>query len=166
AEAKLPDDKIVRIKPSEYTPSPNCPKMPANIVKYLEDMNCLLPQPSYKKDSRAGAFQIQFANPGQNDWAVLCSRGGVSSILVFWHSLTTNVSEFAKYPDKDFVDAAGFFRAIGKTARKPSNKYNINTYGDIFPELNLWGIDEQKPNRKQIIYYIYKNQLVVLENED
>lgn len=157
------EDNVVRIKPSEYTPSPNCPTMPENIVKYLEEMNCLLPQPSYKKDSRGGAFQIQFAAPGQNDWAVLCSRNGSSSILIFWKSSTEKVSEFAKYPDKDFIGAGGYFRRMGKSTEKSLTENNVRLYGNIIPELNLWGIDEVTPKRKRIIYYMYKNQLVEME---
>jgi hypothetical protein len=33
---------------------------------------------------------MDFARPGQTDWAVLCSVGRVSSVLVFWTGSETN----------------------------------------------------------------------------
>ena len=43
----------------------------------------------------------EFAKPGQIDWAVLCSIGRVSSILVFWSGSETNPAEIEKTKDMD-----------------------------------------------------------------
>ncbi len=159
----LPEKKIKTIKPSEFKPSASCPKMPLHIVEYLEKSGCLIPQADYKKNNH-NAFQIQFSKAGQNDWAVLCSKNGFSSIWIFWNSSIHNVSQFANYRDKDFVDANGYFRGIGKDTFKPLTKENLKRYGEIIPQINTWGIDEQISNRKGVIYYIYQKQLVVLES--
>ena len=43
----------------------------------------------------------EFAKPGQMDWAVLCSVGRVSSILVFWNGSETNPANITKMKDID-----------------------------------------------------------------
>ena len=157
-------NEIRTVKPSEFKFSDTCPKMPSNIVDYLEENKCLIPQSSIvKKDHNA--FQIQFGRRGQKDWAVLCSKDGYSSIWIFWNSSTTNVSQFAKYSDNAFGNGNSFFRAIGKDTTKPLTEQNVRQYGEIIPFINTWGIDEQTPEGNFVIYYIYQKQLVVLQSD-
>ncbi len=118
------EKKVKTIKPSKLKTSANCPKMPLHIVEYLEKSECLIPQADYIENTH-NAFQIQFGKAGQNDWAVLCSKNGFSSVWIFLNDSTHNVSQFANYPDKDFVDANGYFRAIGKTTSKTLTDENL-----------------------------------------
>lgn len=159
----LLENKIITIKPSEFKPSANCPKMPLHIVEFLEKSDCLIPQSDYIKNTH-NAFQIQFAKTGQNDWAVLCSKNGFSSIWMFWNSSIRNVSQFASYSDKDFINANGYFRVIGKDTSKPSNEENLKLYRNIIPQIDTWGIDEQTADGAGVIYYLYQNQLIELKS--
>lgn len=158
------EKRIKYIKPSEIEPSANCPKMPLHIVEYLEKSGCLIPQSDYIKNTHGG-FQIPFGNKEQNDWAVLCSKNGFSSIWIFWNGSTSRISQFANYPDTAFINSGGYFRVIGKDTTKPQTKENLRLYGEIIPQINTWGIDELTPDREHVIYYIYQNQLVILESD-
>jgi hypothetical protein len=154
---------IRRIKPSELVSSPNCPKMPKNISDYLESIGCEIPIPSFAQNQNsANAFQISFLNERQNDWAVLCSRNDYSSILIFWRSSTKKIFEFAKYRDKDFVDGTGYFRSIGKDIISKNEK-SRNVNGDIIFELKGWGIDEDLPNRKAVVYHFHESQILTFD---
>ncbi len=170
SKTQVANHNITELKPSEFTPSAKCPKMPKQIVSYLEQLNCTIPQ-SYFIKNHHNAFQGEFTRRGQYDWAVLCSRNNTSSILMFWNSQTKNVSEFAKFPNKDFRRAIdghggyGYTRTIGKDMLKNLSKTDDKLYGDVFAKIDYWGIDERTPDRKYVIYYIYNNQLLVLEND-
>ena len=72
------DQKIVRLSPSAF------PELPANLVKELERRGCTIPQEAFTK-RRHNVVRAEFAQPGQTDWAVLCSVNRVSSILVFFN---------------------------------------------------------------------------------
>ena len=161
---------IVRLKPSEFKSLEYLPKMPKHIASYLEQQNCTIPQ-SYSIKNHHNAFQGEFVKKGQSDWAVLCSRNNTSSILLFWKGSIKNVSQFASYPDESFMKAVdpfgkvGFFRVIGKDTKKKLSKTDEILFGDILPKFDNWGIDEQLPDGKYVIYYIYKHQFVVLDND-
>ncbi len=69
--------EIERLEPAEFT------DIPIKIIKELEQRNCTIPQPDHSGGHR-NVIQGKFVKPKQRDWAILCSRNGVSSILVFW----------------------------------------------------------------------------------
>ena len=160
----LDRDNIKTIKPSEFQPSVNCPTMPLAVVNYLEKFDCLIPQTYFIKNHH-NAFQIQFGGTAQNDWVVLCSKKGYSSVFIFWNGSTRNVSQFAEYLNEKFTNSGGYFRVIGKSTSKPLTSSNLKLYGEIIPQINTWGIDELTPKDGRLIYYLYRNQLVVLESD-
>src|SRR5262245_19367267 len=56
--------------------------LPAGIKQELDKMGCRIPQ-AYEAQPN-NAVQGEFARKGQKDWAVLCSKGGSSKLLIFW----------------------------------------------------------------------------------
>jgi hypothetical protein len=75
------DDGIKRLPPSAFK------DLPALIVRQLTARGCTIPQVV----SDTGAYPVpnnvihgEFATKGQTDWAVLCSKSGKSTLLVFW----------------------------------------------------------------------------------
>jgi hypothetical protein len=62
-------------------------------------------------DGRHNVIKGEFSKPGQTDWAVLCSVGRVSSVLVFWNGSETNPAEIAKRNDVDRLQGWGATRS-------------------------------------------------------
>src|SRR5437763_6378927 len=111
---QLADANIKRLPPSAFA------NLPKNIVKYLHARRCTIPQlwAGWHEKSPHNVIRGQFRKRGQYDWAVLCSRNRVSSILVFWNSSTRRSAEINKIMDEGFLQVVegdaeiGFSRSI------------------------------------------------------
>src|SRR5689334_3061962 len=69
------DSATVRLAPSSF------PQLPEGIRKDLERRTCTIPQ-TYLKYGPHNVVRGPFTAKGRDDWAVLCSVGRVSRILV------------------------------------------------------------------------------------
>ena len=72
--------QIPRLPPAAF------PELPPALLAELETRGCLIPQiepydPARWQDN---VISGHLKRPGQTDWAVLCSIGQVSQLLVFW----------------------------------------------------------------------------------
>jgi hypothetical protein len=158
----LPDYKH---NPSEYR------HLPKNIINYLETNRCLIPE-STTSDKTIGGFRGEFQKPGQTDWVVLCSRGQVSSILIFWKGSTDKVSEIAKSLEKDFIRpidnsaGLGYFRTIGLDEVKDMVEENRALFGGENPLIDHFGIDEQTADGREVVYYLHKGRWLTLKRPE
>ena len=148
-------------KPSEFR------SLPKNIVNYLEKNKYTIPK-SVNSDQSIGGFRGEFAERGQEDWVVLASRDGSSSILIFWRGSTNNISEIAKTPDKNFIRAISkdnlvYFRTIGLDGVEDMVKANQELFGEKNPEIDHFGIDEATADGIEIVYYFYKGRWLILK---
>jgi hypothetical protein len=80
----------------------------------------------------------EFANKGQTDWAVLCSKEGKSSILVFWGKPTACASEFASSDDDGFLqggrnDQMVYSRGIRAVSEKDLSGFADPDLGQMKP---------------------------------
>lgn len=82
----------------ERLPPTSFPQLPRNIVRRLQARSCTIPQTDLEPRPN-NVISGKFARKGKTGWAVLCSKGGVSSILVFWDRATESPAELAKYSD-------------------------------------------------------------------
>ena len=94
------DRQVVRFNPTAF------PDLPENLEAARQRRGCTIPQVPMI-DGRHNVIRGEFLKPGQTDWAVLCSVGRVSSILVFW-----NGSETRRRPD-----SLGFVKAWQEPVR-------------------------------------------------
>ncbi|MFT4112831.1 hypothetical protein [Silvibacterium sp.] len=61
------------------------PQLPPAVVKTLEQRECMVPQ-TYEARQPENVIQGSFEKQGSSDWAVLCSAGGNTTLLVFFGS--------------------------------------------------------------------------------
>jgi len=80
------DRQVRRPPPSAFT------QLPKNLIGGLQRRGCTIPQVPLIEGLQ-NAIKGELARPGQTDWAVLCSIGRVSSILVFWNGSEMNPAE-------------------------------------------------------------------------
>src|SRR5689334_20231186 len=57
--------------------------LPESFRKILEQRGCAIPQAFQEPQKPNNVIRGEFAQTGQRDWAVLCSKGESSSIVVF-----------------------------------------------------------------------------------
>jgi hypothetical protein len=54
-------------------------------------------------DKPTNIIRGEFARHGQEDWAVLCSKGGSSTIVIFWGKTTTCPASLARLEDAHYL---------------------------------------------------------------
>ena len=90
----IAERKIVRLAPNKFA------ELPKNIILALETRGCTVPQ-SYFYTQPNNVIYGEFEKKGQKDWAILCSKNSVSSILIFWNGSDKKIDEINVAPDKD-----------------------------------------------------------------
>ena len=160
------------IKASQITclPPTAFPELPQNLIRELQAQQCTVPQ-TYGNPRPHNVIQGEFARKGRTDWAVLCSKSGVSSILVFWRGSAKNASEIAKSPDKDWLQGIdngkiGYSRAISAVGRR----YIIEHYkaygGPTPPPIHHEGINDAFVEKTSIVHYYFGGKWLKLQGAD
>ena len=159
------DQATVRLSPAVFS------TLPKNIISYLQSKRCTIPQAFIGEESH-NVIRGEFLKSKQFDWAVLCSRNRVSSILIFWNGSTKSVSKIASSEDKGFLQTIdgngniGFSRSIGVVGRA----YIMNHYrwygGRRPSKITHQGIDDGFVEKASSVYYLYRKRWLTLQCAD
>src|SRR5262245_41171779 len=153
-----------RLPPSAFR------QLPLEIAVSLERRACVIPQ-YWNNRPPHNVIKGEFMRKGQMDWAVLCSRNGSSSILVFWNGSLQSVSEIAKGPDRHYVGTIAahepvYYRAI----RSASSAYILDHYrayeGPRPAVITHQGIEDGDMEKGSIIHYRYRGKWLELPGAD
>src|SRR5262252_6042430 len=98
--------RIIKLSPRKFA------NLPAPIIRVLEARKFLIPQADFKTKEKINVISGSFRTAGQKDWAVMCSRNGISSILVFWNGSPASVAEVAR------MNETGCWRALEVVGRQ------------------------------------------------
>lgn len=159
--------EIKRLKPNQFT------ELPQKVIKELESIGCTIPQ-VYYLERRWNVIHGEFAKKGQKDWAVLCSRNGVSSVLVFWGGQVGEgdcPNEIASAEDKAFLQVIGngqigFSRAISAVSKRFIESAHKAFGGLEPPPIDHEGIDDEFMDKASVVYYCYKGKWLQLQGSD
>ncbi|SRR6266478_7673090 len=162
---EVADSATERLSPTSFR------QLPENIAQHLQERGCTVPQ-SFVGSGPHNVISGQFAKNGQTDWAVLCSKDKVSSILVFWRGSTKSVSEIAKAPDKDFLqvidvgEKIGFSRVIEAVVGDYITDH-YNAYGGPKPPpIDHQGINDAFVEKASVVRYYYRGKWLELQGAD
>ncbi len=159
------DSATLRLPPAAF------PRLPKKVVRHLQRRGCTIPQ-TYLSDEPHNVIGGEFARRGQNDWAVLCSRNGESSILVFWRGSTKSVAEIAKAPDRRFLQTVngggkiGFSRMIEAVGRDYIIKHHEAYGGAQPPPVSHQGINDAYVEKASVVRYFYRSRWLELQGAD
>lgn len=162
---QLADQMTVRLAPSEFR------QLPENIVRALQARWCTIPQ-SFIIAKPHNVISGEFSKRGQTDWAILCSRAGVSSILVFWGGSDTSVAEISRAPDRDYlqvIDGAGrigFSRVLNGVDRKYILDHYQNYGRPKPPPIKHQGINDAFAEKASVVHYFYRGHWIELQGAD
>lgn len=158
------DGQVVRLNPKAF------PELPENLAAALRRRGCRIPQVPMI-EGRHNVIKGEFLKPGQTDWAVLCSGGGVSSILVFWNGSEANPTEIAKAKDIDRLqswvgDKMVFSREIDSVGRKYIMEH-YRAYGGVKPPaIDHQGINDIFYGKASEVLYFYRGRWLHLTGAD
>jgi len=99
ADWEKADLAVRRLEPSAIKGLPDW------LVSDLRRRQCLIPQ-SFAAGEPHNAISGRFNDGDVADWAVLCSRNRVSTVLVFWDGSAANVAEVQPQPDNHYLQGA------------------------------------------------------------
>lgn len=158
------DAATVRLPPSAF------PRLPRPVARSLARRGCTIPQ-AFHESSPHNVISGEFARRGQTDWAVLCSRGRASSILIFWRGSPNSVSEIAKAADAGFLQDVGggrigFSRAIGVADRKRILACYREYGGRRPPPITHHGIDDAYVEKASSVHYFRRGRWLELQGAD
>lgn len=155
---------IVRLPPTAF------PALPAAVIRELQRRRCTIPQETFSKTPN-NVIAGQFARPGQQDWAVLCSTGGASSILVFWKGSARNPAELARMEDKTFLQGLaggkiGFSRGLSAIGSDFILEHYRAYGGPKPPPMDHQGIDDAFLEKASVVQYFFKGGWLQLTGSD
>jgi hypothetical protein len=158
------DRQIARLNPTAF------PELPRNVVAALQRLGCTIPQVPMI-DGRHNVIKGEFSKPGQTDWAVLCSVGRVSSVLVFWNGSETNPAEIAGRNDVDRLQGWGGDKIIYSSAITPVGRgYILEHYkaygGEKPPAIDHEGINDLFYGKASEVLYFYRGKWLHLTGAD
>ena len=160
----LAERRIVRLPPREF------PELPGTVTLELERRGCRVPQEAFTKTPH-NVVRGEFVKPGQTDWAVLCSRGGASTILVFWNGSGTAPAEIAKAEDRNYLQGItpsqiGFSRGIRAVGREFIMRHYQAYGGPAPPTVEHQGIDDAFIEKASVTHYFHNGKWLQLTGAD
>jgi hypothetical protein len=158
------EKEIQRLPPNAF------PQLPVAVISELNRRRCNVPQ-AYGHPDPHNVIKGSFVGKGQIDWAVLCSQGGESSILVFRDGSGEIVSQLEKRPDKIYLQALGegrigYSRMIGSVEGEVAVRYQEAFGGPKPPPFDHQVIEDSFLEKASIILYYYRGTWLRLTGAD
>lgn len=158
------DAATVRLKPDAF------PDLPVALQAELRQRGCTIPQ-AFTGGRPHNVISGRFISAMQRDWAVLCSRQRVSSILVFRGGVPTAVTELARRADADFLQVTGsgtlgYSRMLGVATPAYIGTHHERYGGATPPPLDHDGIDDIFVEKASVVWYQYHGRWLQLTGAD
>jgi hypothetical protein len=148
----------------------NYPELPSSVAAVLQSRHCTIPQPN-QDGPGSNVIQGKFFGKGQKGWAVLCSSGGKSSILVFRNNNDSSPDEIAESPDNQFLidtwqGGTAYSREISAADQKFIRRHYRAYGGPKPPPIDHNGIDDAFLEKASITWYWHNAKWVQLQGAD
>src|SRR5262245_46603073 len=146
-------------------------QLPAAVTEGLVARKCLIPQ-IWGEKTPHNVIRGSFTGSKQNEWAVLCSRSGTSSILVFRADSARLVAEIAAAKHEDYqqdVDGRGtlgYSRAISAVGKDYIFEHYKAYGGPEPPPITHQGISDAYVGKASVVRYFYRGKWLQLQGAD
>lgn len=144
--------------------------LPAAVVESLEARKCLIPQYHHDKTPH-NVIRGSFTGAKQKEWAVLCSRRGSSSILIFQADTVKLVAKIADAEDDNYlqadVDGKLYFSRVISAVGKDYILEHYKAYGGPEPPpIRRHGIDDAFAEKGSVVRYFHRRKWLELQGSD
>jgi hypothetical protein len=159
------DRRTTRLAPAAFV------DLPAPVRTELEARGCTIPQP-FAGNGSQNVVKGRFTSAKQMDWAVLCSRQGTSSILVFRGGAASTVAEIAAQADVNSLQTIDGSGTIGysRTITVATSRFIQDQHkaygGPKPPPLDHEGISDVFIEKGSIVWYWYRNAWLMLQGSN
>jgi hypothetical protein len=172
------DSSIRKLQPADVA------GLPAEFIEKLNARGCTIPQfgevgrvgstaggPATAGESANDITNVihgEFARRGQEDWAVLCSKGGSSTIVIYWGKATACPASLARLEDAHYLK-----RGIDKKMRY-SRSIRALGGGDLgdragtagLKPMSHQGIDDRFVGKSSALFYCSEGKWKIFPAKD
>ena len=147
------------------------PELPSGVGAVLQSRHCTIPQPNKDGPAR-NVIKGEFFRKEQKGWAVLCSSGGKSSILVFRNNNDSSPDEIAESPDHQFLinntwqGGTVYSREISAVDQEFILRHYRAYSGPKPPPIDHNGIDDAFLEKASITWYWHNGNWAQLQGAD
>jgi hypothetical protein len=136
-------------------------QLPPIVQETLVAEGCGIPESGGSHLPSSNVIQGQFAASGQNDWAVLCTKRGRTSIRVFWGGPASCPAQLQGRPNENEINLDGsdgpyFDRTISSASppriREAHGRYGAELYGKLPERLTHDGIEDGSEKGSAIFF--------------
>lgn len=161
--ARLPNgsEVLYRIR---LLPLASFPALPAVIAAQLQQRECMVPQ-TYAARGPENVARGAFEKKGSDDWAVLCSANGVTSLYVFFHSNAGAPVLLRQQRDAEWLGAetvGAYGSAWGIAPRSPS-QIRSSHLGQPDEVIDHDGIEDDFVEHSSSVHYFEGNAWKTLQ---
>jgi hypothetical protein len=179
---QLYERMLARLPFMRRLPPSSFPELPIPVARELERRGCTIPQTP--RPQPHNVIHGEFARPGQQDWALLCSTrdprdtgaygGYTTRLLVFWNGSPENPAVFESFPDGKFMqgsETALFSVRLLAVATRDYILDHDRAYGQekgvILPSpLDHQGVEDIFDGKASTIQYFFQNKWLQLSGAD
>ncbi|MBX3266904.1 MAG: hypothetical protein KF831_09385 [Acidobacteria bacterium] len=146
---------VVRLAPASFK------ELPLLVVADLEARQCTIPQTFTKREPH-NVVSGSFIKRGEVDWAILCSRNGVSTILVYPSGRVQSVHELGTGSDDGYLQVIDGEGTIGFSRKidRASIDYVKRRLPPSVPTTSIDkdGIEDIFVEKASVIRYLYRGE--------
>lgn len=157
-KAGISDFKTKSSAPGQERESGQTTMLPKAIKAYLGANHYHITNPSSGFSKGGNVIRGEFFRRGGADWAVLVTRDGYSSILVFKDGQTATVDELGKTLEPENLQSGSKTNPFYQRKITLASKAEINSYSELSTAEKHDGIKEMVGKEVKNLYYYDQNQ--------
>ncbi len=156
---------VVRLSPQEFV------ELPQNLRVDLEKCGCLIPQ-VFGIEKKHNVISGEFNQKGKKDWAVLCSKNEMTSILVYWKGSEKNASDIFPASESNYMQVTvgdgtmGFSRAIDTVGKDFIMSHYKEFGGPKPPKIEHDAINNAFVEKASTVLYFHQGKWIELTGAD
>ena len=146
-------------------PVTSFPALPAGVIGQLDERKCMVPQ-TYEARTPENVVHASLERKGSDDWAVLCSVNGATTLYVFLQSqpalpIALRHQRDTEWLGSEMLGAYGSAWGIGR--RSPSQ---MRTAKGSAISLDHDGIDDAFVDKSSTTHYFEDGKWIILDNSN
>lgn len=155
-------DVVYRIR---LLPLASFPALPRVVAVQLDERKCMVPQ-TYEARAPENVVHASLERKGSDDWAVLCSVNGSTTLYVFFHSQLAVPIALRHQRDTEWLgsEMLGAYGSAWGIARRGPSQMRAAKGSAI--SLDHDGIDDAFVDKSSTTHYFEDGKWIILDNSN
>jgi len=147
-------------------PLTSFPALPAVVAAQLNERKCMVPQ-TYEARAPENVVHASLERKGSDDWAVLCSVNGLTTLYVFFQSQPAVPMALRHQRDSEWLgsEVVGEYGSAWGIARRGPSQMR-GTKGVARGSFDHDGIDDAYVERSSTTHYYQDHSWIVIDNSN